>query len=141
MSENAVFGIGYGVALSLLLKECDGFGPSVDICGFCLAHCCQDPRLAFLLNFLEAKAKKTKLALSKNQFLILLGIGVSAALFNLFMQEGYKYAPNPGYVAAINTSSIMSLTVLSALIFKDSLSLKKVAGILGVIVGLLIIIL
>jgi len=65
-----------------------------------------------LLNIYESKAKKASLSFSLPQWLVILGIGVSAALFNLFMQEGYKFAPNPGYVVAINTSSIMSLTLI-----------------------------
>lgn len=94
-----------------------------------------------LLNISESKAKKISLSLPKKHWFILGGIGLSAALFNLFMQQGYKFAPNPGYVAAINASSIMSLTLLSAYIFKDSLSVKRVIGIVGVTVGLFIIIL
>lgn len=93
-----------------------------------------------LLNFLESKGKRISFSLSKYQWLILLGIGVSAAFFNLFMQFGFAYAPNPGYVAAINTSSIMSLTILSAALFKDSLSAQKLIGIFGVFAGLLVII-
>lgn len=93
-----------------------------------------------LLNIYESKARKLSLSLSRKQWFILGGIGISAALFNLFMQQGYKYAPNPGYVAAINTSSIMSLTLLSAYIFKDSLSVKEIIGIIGVTAGLFIII-
>jgi drug/metabolite transporter (DMT)-like permease len=93
-----------------------------------------------LLNIYESKAKKASLSFSLPQWLVILGIGVSAALFNLFMQEGYKFAPNPGYVVAINTSSIMSLTLLSAYIFKDKLSVKKIVGIIGITVGLFLII-
>lgn len=94
-----------------------------------------------LLNYFESRVKGVSFSLSKHQWLILLGIGTSSALFNLFMQFGYKYAPNPGYVAAINTSSIMSLTILSSVLFKDSLSLQKLIGVAGVLAGLLVIIL
>ncbi|MFC1711210.1 EamA family transporter [Patescibacteria group bacterium] len=93
-----------------------------------------------LLNIYESRAKKISLSLSAKQWIILGGIGISAALFNLFMQQGYKYAPNPGYVVAINTSSIMSLTLLSAYIFKDNLSVKKIIGIVGITIGLFVII-
>lgn len=92
-----------------------------------------------VLNYLESRVKKTNFSLSKYQCFVMLGIGISATFFNLFMQLGYKYSPNPGYVASVNTSSVMSLTLLSAALFKDSLSMKKLIGILGVLVGLIII--
>jgi uncharacterized membrane protein len=70
--------------------------------------------------------------------LILLGIGLSQVGFNLFMQYAYKAAPNIGYVVAFNTSSIMSVTLLSAIFFKDKLTRNKLLGVVGVLVGLLI---
>ncbi|NCN03615.1 MAG: EamA family transporter [Candidatus Pacebacteria bacterium] len=92
-----------------------------------------------ILNLIEAKRKKVKINLSKNHWILIIIIGLANVGFNTFMQFGYKLAPNPGYVVAINTASIMSLTIFSALIFKDELSKQKVVGVLGVLVGLLII--
>lgn len=92
------------------------------------------------LNLIESKATRLSFSLSSFQWLIVLGIGVANSFFGLFMQYGYKYAPNPGYVAAINTSSIMSLSLLSAVLFNDSLSAKKLIGVAGVFLGLLFII-
>lgn len=89
-------------------------------------------------NLLKIKNKKLISNLTQKHWLILLVIGLSSVGFNLFMQLGYKFAPNPGYVVAINTSSIMSLTFLSSLFFKDNLSKLKLVGIIGILVGLLI---
>lgn len=91
-----------------------------------------------ILNILEAKFKKTSVSLNKLQWLVVVLIGISSIGFNLFMQFGYKFSPNPGYVAAINVSSIMSITLFSSFLFKDSLSIKKIVGVLGVITGLVI---
>jgi len=91
-----------------------------------------------VLNLIEAKRKKVKIKLNRNQIILILIIGLASVGFNTFMQFGYKLAPNPGYVVAINTASIMSLTIFSALIFKDELSKQKIVGVLGVLFGLLI---
>lgn len=77
----------------------------------------------------------------RQQWLLLIVIGVFGAIFGFTMQLAYKFSPNIGYVAAINVSSIMSLTFLSALFFKDDLSKNKIIGIVGVFVGLLFLVL
>lgn len=87
----------------------------------------------------EIRVKRINVkAISKQQLVALLMIGVFASGFNYFMQVGFNLAPNVGYVNAANAASISLLTVLSALIFKDELTLKKLAGVIGVTVGLLI---
>lgn len=65
-------------------------------------------------------------------------IGVFATSFNYFMQVGFDLAPNVGYVNAANAASISLLTLMSALLFKDDLSLRKIIGIIGVTVGLFV---
>lgn len=76
--------------------------------------------------------------LSKDQLSTLLWIGVFGASFNYFMQVGFDLAPNVGFVNAANAASISLLTLLSAVLFKDELTLKKMVGIIGVTVGLVI---
>lgn len=88
------------------------------------------------LNFFDFKKQKISLNLSKKQILLAIFIGVFSMAFNFSMQLAYKVAPNIGYVSAINVSSMMSLTLLSALIFKDDLSKQKIFGILGVLASL-----
>lgn len=75
---------------------------------------------------------------SKNQLIALLAIGVLGAIFNYFMQVAFNLAPNVGFVNAANAGSISLLTLMSALIFKDELTVKKMVGILGVTAGLLL---
>jgi len=70
------------------------------------------------------------------QLRLLLGIGLASVVFNLSMQVAFRAAPNIGYVAAINVASIMSITLLSALLFGDELSRRKVAAMAGVMLGL-----
>jgi drug/metabolite transporter (DMT)-like permease len=94
--------------------------------------------LVAILNLIESYHKKTVFKFSLKQIGLLFGMGVASVCFNLFMQYAYKYAPNPGYVVAFNTSSIMSVALLSAVLFKDTLSKQKMIGVVGILVGLLV---
>ncbi|NMB56792.1 EamA family transporter [Candidatus Beckwithbacteria bacterium] len=84
----------------------------------------------------EIKLKKIEIKIECKNWLILIFIGIFSMLFNLFMQIGYKFAPNPGYINAINAVSISLITLLSAYFYKDELTLQKIIGVVGVIVGL-----
>lgn len=75
---------------------------------------------------------------SKPQLLTLLMIGIFGASFNYFMQVAFDLAPNVGYVNATNAASISLLTIMSYVIFKDELSIKKMIGIVGVTSGLIL---
>lgn len=87
----------------------------------------------------EIKVKKVNvLSTSKTQMTVLLLIGVFATSFNYFMQVAFNLAPNVGYVNAANAGSISLLSLMSYFIFKDELPLKKMIGIAGVTVGLLV---
>ena len=89
-------------------------------------------------------AKQGKLQLPKmSQLIILLLIimGVSNGFFNMFMQFALDTAPNIGFVNIINTASITPITLFSALIFKESLNLKKIIGIIGLTLGIITLVL
>jgi len=87
----------------------------------------------------EMKIKKVSIfRISRPQFNTLLMIGLFGAGFNYFMQVGFNLAPNVGYVNAANAGSISLLTLMSTLIFKDELNPKKMLGIIGVTIGLLL---
>lgn len=85
--------------------------------------------------------KKIKSSFNKKNLFILLLIGLTATSFYFFKQVSEVNAPNVGYVSAINGSSQAFFTVVVALIFKDHLSWKKFAGVLGITAGILLIIL
>lgn len=92
-----------------------------------------------LLILSEVYFKKISIKqLKSNQLKALLLVGVSGASFNYFMQVAFSSTPNVGYVNAVNAASISLLTLASAYIFKDELSLKKLIGIIGVTTGLLL---
>ncbi len=82
--------------------------------------------------------KRSKVQFKKSYLSLFLLIGVASTFFNLFTILGYQYAPNPGYINAANAGSIALVTIFSAWLFKDELSLKKVIGVLGVISSLLL---
>ncbi len=71
---------------------------------------------------------------------LLVCIGILSGLFNYFMTLGIDLAPNIGYVNAINASSISAVTVVAAILYKDDFSPKKVLGVIGVTVGLILLI-
>ncbi len=92
-----------------------------------------------VLIFIEIKYKKIKIFhISKPQIMTLLFIGLFGASFNYFMQLAFNLAPNVGYVNAANAASISLLTLVSAFIFKDELTVRKMIGIFGVTGGLLL---
>lgn len=76
--------------------------------------------------------------IKKDQLITLLLIGIFGSSFNYFMQVGFDLAPNVGFVNATNAASISLLTLMSAVFFKDELTLKKMIGIFGVTAGLLL---
>lgn len=63
-------------------------------------------------------------------------IGLTSAGFNFFNFYAISIAPNVGYVNATNTASIGAVTILSAILFKDELNKRKLAGVAGIILGL-----
>lgn len=87
----------------------------------------------------EIKIKKVGiLKISKSQVITLGMIGIFGTSFNYFMQVGFNLAPNVGYVNAANAASISLLTLMSAFLFKDDLSFRKMVGIAGVTIGLFV---
>lgn len=76
--------------------------------------------------------------ISRPQITTLVLIGLFGAGFNYFMQVGFNLAPNVGYVNAANAGSISLLTIMSTIFFKDELNLKKMIGVIGVTVGLIL---
>jgi drug/metabolite transporter (DMT)-like permease len=102
---------------------------------------------AFIVSFFFAieliykvKTKKIdlKLNLTKFEYFGLILLGLFIGLFNLFMNVAYSMAPNVGYVNIINGGSITAITLLSAWIYKDKLTLQKIIGIIGVTGGLIL---
>lgn len=92
-----------------------------------------------VLIFGEIIAKKINMfKITKSQIVILLFIGIFGSSFNYYMQVAFNLAPNVGYVNATNAASISLLTLVSAFFFKDELTVKKMIGIFGVTVGLLL---
>lgn len=86
----------------------------------------------------ELIKKRIKLHWQKKNLIFLVALGISGGLFNYFMQLGFSLTENPGLINATNAASISAVALLSALIFKDELNLRKIIGILGVTVGLVI---
>lgn len=87
----------------------------------------------------ETAVKRVKYrSLSRKQYAVLILVGIFSAGFNYYMQVGMNLAPNVGYVNAANAGSISLLTLLSALLFKDDLNMRKMSGIIGVTIGLII---
>jgi drug/metabolite transporter (DMT)-like permease len=92
-----------------------------------------------VLILVEIVVKKINIfQITKPQLVTLLLIGIFGSSFNYYMQVAFNLAPNVGYVNATNAASISLLTLVSAYFFKDELTLKKMLGIIGVTVGLVL---
>ncbi len=91
--------------------------------------------------FVEIYQKKVNLKITRKQLLTLITIGIFGAGFNYFMQLAYQLTPNIGYVNALNASSIAAVTLLSGLIFKDELKIRKLLGVGVVISGMILLVL
>jgi len=94
-----------------------------------------------ILLFAEIKYKKIKISKSKKHYFLIFAVGVLSGILNIAMQLGYESAPNPGYVNAVNASSISLLTLLASYFFKDELNFKKLFGVMGVTFGLIMLLL
>lgn len=92
--------------------------------------------IASLLIIIEILITRPSLRIKTSQWIILLAIGALSALFDLSGFQAIKLAPNVGYVNAVNVASISVVTLLSAIIFKDHLSVRKFIGVLGVVAGM-----
>lgn len=87
----------------------------------------------------EIKIRKIPVfTMTKPQLIILVMIGLFSTSFNYYMQVGFNVAPNIGYVNAVNAASISLLSLMSAFLFNDDLSIKKLIGIAGVTAGLFV---
>lgn len=74
-------------------------------------------------------------------YLLLFLIGFSVTFFYYFKQISEVTAPNIGYVGAMNTASNGIYTVIIAFLFKEHLTWKKLAIVIAIITGILVIIL
>lgn len=79
---------------------------------------------------------RIKLNVSKSNLFFLIGLGITTFLFNVFAQLAFAYAPNPGFVNAFVSISIIPVTFLSVYFFKDELKIQQVLGVTGILVGL-----
>lgn len=87
---------------------------------------------------IEMIVKKISFNGIKNNVFIFLFIGIFSTGFNLFQFLAIQSSPNIGYVNAINASSISVVTIFAILLFKDEFSKKKMLGVIGVTLGLLL---
>lgn len=94
-----------------------------------------------MIILIEMKAKRVSIkGMNKDQLVILLLIGLVSAAFNFFMQSALATSPNLGFVNAINASSIAVVSLFSALLFNDELTKRKLIGIIGATIGLILLV-
>lgn len=86
----------------------------------------------------ENKGKWPKVDEKTLLWLFAMSLAVSVFYWGLNMSAATS--PNVGYTGAINASSNAALTVASAIIYKEELKLRKLIGVVGVVIGLIILI-
>lgn len=86
--------------------------------------------------------KATKTSVDIN--MVILGLLILAAICSLlgnFLDvQAVKNAPNPGYASALKATQIVLITIIAPLLlFKSSLTLPKLFGVILVLIGIAII--
>jgi len=89
-----------------------------------------------IIILIESRITAQSFKLPRTAYLSALWVVIFITLFNRALQKWYATAPNPWYISAANASSIAILTLVSSFIFKDELSLRKIIGIMWVILGI-----
>lgn len=84
------------------------------------------------------KARKEVMIGTRIIFL-LCGVGLLSFIFNFAMIEAYAGAPNIGFVNTANAGSIAALTVVSWLLYRDEINIRKIIGVMGVVFGLVLV--
>lgn len=90
------------------------------------------------LILIEMMKKKIDFGIVKNNLKIFFAIGITSTVFNLFNFWAIDLAPNVGYVNAMNASSISLVTLAAAYFFKDELTKRKLVGVFGTTIGLIL---
>lgn len=91
-----------------------------------------------LVQGLDLFFSRTKIKVKKIDWVLFLGLGGSTLFFNIFTQLAFEYAPNPGFVNAFLAGSIIPTTFLAAYYFKDELNFRKIMGVIGMLLGLVL---
>lgn len=91
---------------------------------------------AFVCIMIENASRRSIMAYIPKYWGLFVLIGAAAASFNYFNFTAISLAPNVGYVNATNAASIGAVTAFSIILFRDELSWRKLAGVMGVIAGL-----
>lgn len=91
---------------------------------------------AFIIDTFQSLRDSIKSKWTIRIISLLMLIGILNTGFNLFLQSAIKTAPNVGLVNIINASSNAMTALLAALIFKDTLTRRKLVGVVITIVGL-----
>lgn len=87
---------------------------------------------------LDLVASRTKIEIKKTGWLLLLMLGVSTFLFNVFVQLAFEFAPNPGFVNSLLAVTIVPTTLFAVYFFNDELNIRKLAGAGGILIGLIL---
>lgn len=87
---------------------------------------------------IEMKKRGVSFQVVKTNASSFLTIGSTAVGFNFFNFYAIKVAPNVGYVNATNAASIGAVTLVAVWLFKDELTRRKLAGVVGILGGLLL---
>ena len=79
--------------------------------------------------------------ITTTQFIIVLSASFFAILGNYFNILGLSTAPNPGYHLAVAFSRVVVVTIFATIFFGSELCLRKLFGVIVVIIGCAIVVL
>jgi len=124
-----VSAVGFGVLAVLWKVIMEELPPSVTLAYLFIFYLC------FLLPYLLS-SKKFAFP-SKNVMLLLVVSALVGLVANLTVFKAYQLSPNPGYVRAVSSASIIVATTISIWLFKLKPDLQGILGTILIFIGLL----
>ncbi len=90
--------------------------------------------------FIFMLLSKNSFSLPQSSIWIFFGLAIFAIGFNYFHILAIKHAPNPGFVDAIVSFKLVSISLISVILFGSELTVKHTIGIIFVVIGLILIV-
>lgn len=95
--------------------------------------------ITFLGFIIWVKATKTSIDVNTIIIVLLVLAAICSLLGNFLDVQAVKNAPNPGYASALKATQIVLITIIAPLLFKSSLTLPKLFGVILILIGIAII--
>ena len=83
-------------------------------------------------------APKMEFSITTRSLIIAVLIGICSVTATVFAIKSINLAPNPGYSVTIYSAGFVLLAIVSVFVFKSSLTVTKILGVLATFLGLIL---